>query len=95
MKRFIGTTLFLLSFFLLTGVTSAFAAPVGYIDPNTGGMLFQVLAVAFATMSGFVFMFAGRIKMYFARLKRSFRNEEEAVEAVAEVELATTHEETI
>ncbi len=94
MKRLIRTSLLLLSFFLLTSVTSAFAAPVGYIDPNTGGMLFQVLAVAFATMSGFIFMFAGRIKMYFARLKRSLRNEEEIVGAVAEVEL-TAQEETI
>ena len=30
---------------LITGIQSALAAPKGYIDPSTGGMLFQVLAV--------------------------------------------------
>jgi hypothetical protein len=73
MKRIIGTTLFLLTFLLFTGVSSVFAAPNAYIDPNTGGMLFQVLAVVFATLSGFIFLFASRIKMAFARLKRTLR----------------------
>jgi hypothetical protein len=45
----------------------------GYIDPNTGGMLFQMLAVAFALISGMFFFFAGKIRMLFARLRRSFR----------------------
>jgi hypothetical protein len=45
----------------------------GYIDPNTGGMLFQMLAVAFAFISGMFFFFAGRVRMFFARLRRSFR----------------------
>jgi hypothetical protein len=41
-----------------------------YIDPSTGGMLFQVLAIAFAAISGTVLLFAGRIKMFFARMRR-------------------------
>ena len=41
-----------------------------YIDPSTGGMLFQVLAVAFAAISGTVLLFAGRIKMFFAKMRR-------------------------
>lgn len=41
-----------------------------YIDPSTGGMLFQVLAVAFAAISGTVLLFAGRIKMFFAKRRR-------------------------
>jgi hypothetical protein len=45
----------------------------GYIDPNTGGMLFQLLAVAFAFISGFFFFFAGKVRMLFARLRRFFR----------------------
>jgi hypothetical protein len=44
-----------------------------YIDPNTGGMLFQVLAVVFAALSGFVLFFSGKIRMYFAKLKRRVR----------------------
>jgi hypothetical protein len=41
-----------------------------YIDPNTGGMLFQVLATIFVVASGVILVFSGRIKMFFYRLKR-------------------------
>jgi hypothetical protein len=44
-----------------------------YIDPNTGGMLFQILAVLFGLISGFVLFFASKIKMTFARLRRFIR----------------------
>ena len=44
-----------------------------YIDPNTGGMLFQVLAVVFAALSGFVLFFSGKIRMFFAKLRRRVR----------------------
>jgi hypothetical protein len=44
-----------------------------YIDPNTGGMLFQVLAVVFAALSGLVLFFSGKIRMFFARLRRQVR----------------------
>ena len=44
-----------------------------YIDPSTGGMLFQVLAVIFAALSGVILFFSGRIKMFFWRIARSIR----------------------
>lgn len=44
-----------------------------YIDPNSGGMLFQVLLVLLGAFTGAVFLFYGRIKMGIARLKRSLR----------------------
>ncbi len=47
-----------------------------YIDPNAGGMLFQILAVLFGLISGFVLFFSGRIRMIFARLRRSRREAE-------------------
>ena len=56
---------------LFGGVGSAEAA---YIDPNTGGMIFQILAAGFALFSGFILMFASKIKMFFARMKRKKRD---------------------
>ena len=44
-----------------------------YIDPNTGGMLFQVLAVMFGVISGTVLIFSSRIKMGLSKLRRSIR----------------------
>lgn len=44
-----------------------------YIDPNTGGMLFQVLAVLFGVFSGMILFFAGRIRMFLARFMRLLR----------------------
>ena len=37
--------------------TSVIAA---YIDPNTGGMLFQILAVLFGVISGAFLLFSGK-----------------------------------
>jgi hypothetical protein len=44
-----------------------------YIDPSSGGMLFQVLAIAFGLISGVVLFFSGRIRMAIARLMRYLR----------------------
>ncbi len=44
-----------------------------YIDPNTGGMLFQVLAVLFGVFSAFILFFSGKIRMAFAKLRRQMR----------------------
>lgn len=44
-----------------------------YIDPNTGGMLFQLLAALFAVLSGVILFFSGRIRMFFAQLRRRLR----------------------
>jgi hypothetical protein len=45
----------------------------GYIDPNTGGMLFQMLAVAFTFLSGIFFFFSRQIQSGVARLRRLVR----------------------
>jgi hypothetical protein len=60
----------LASLLLFLPARSAWA---GYIDPNTGGMLFQMLAVVFVFISSLFFFFAGKVRMLFARLRRSFR----------------------
>lgn len=52
------------------------SAPNAYIDPNTGGMLFQVLAVMLAAISGILFFFSRQIKAGWARLRRGMRKEE-------------------
>ena len=46
-----------------------------YIDPSTGGMLFQVLAVLFGVISGSVLLFSSRIKMFFAKMRRNASEE--------------------
>lgn len=56
-----------------------------YIDPSTGGMLFQVLAIAFTAVSGFVLIFANRIKMFFSKARRK-SNEEETETAEENIE---------
>ena len=48
-----------------------------YIDPNTGGMLFQVLAVLFGIFSGIILIFSSKIRMFFGRLNRMRRAEPE------------------
>ena len=55
------------------GIGTAFAAPEAYIDPNTGGLIFQALLVVFTAVSGIVFFFSSRIKMGFNRMLRAFR----------------------
>ncbi len=56
----------------ITVVCLIFARPAyaGYIDPNTGGMLFQVLAVIFGVLSGIILIFSSRIKMLIFRIIR-------------------------
>lgn len=41
-----------------------------YIDPNTGGQLFQILAVLFGIFSTLVLIFSSRIRMFFGKLNR-------------------------
>ncbi len=48
-----------------------------YIDPNSGGMLFQILVVIFGVLSGAVLMFSSRIKMGIAKLRRTLRKKNE------------------
>lgn len=47
-----------------------------YIDPTSGGLIFQVLAVFFGLISGTVLVFSSRIKMELAKLRRRFRKED-------------------
>ena len=51
-----------------------------YIDPNTGGILFQTLAVLFGVFSGVVLLFSGKIKMGIAKLRRAMRKDSEDTE---------------
>ena len=51
-----------------------FSVIAAYIDPNTGGMLFQVLAVLFGAISGALLLFSGRIKGFYYRLRRRAQN---------------------
>ena len=46
---------------------------LAYIDPNSGGLLFQLLAAAFVLLSGTFFFFSSQIKMGIARLRRYFK----------------------
>jgi hypothetical protein len=46
-----------------------------YIDPNTGGMLFQVLATILAVFSGIALVLSGRIRAAIARFRRSVRQD--------------------
>ena len=46
------------------------ALPLAYIDPSSGGMLFQLLAVLFTLFSAFSLFFSRQIKSAFTRVKR-------------------------
>ena len=48
-------------------------AQAAYIDPNTGGMLFQLLAVLIGVISGVLLLFSNQLKKAFYRMKRSLR----------------------
>ena len=55
-----------------------------YIDPNTGGMLFQILAVLFGVFSGVILLFSSKIKMGIAKLRRKMRKDAEETEVTNE-----------
>jgi uncharacterized YccA/Bax inhibitor family protein len=48
-----------------------------YIDPNTGGVLFQALAATLAVLSGLLLVFSGRIRQGVARLRRRMRKDKD------------------
>jgi hypothetical protein len=48
-----------------------------YIDPNTGGILFQALAAILAVASGVLLIFSGRIRKMIARLRRRLRKDKD------------------
>ena len=47
-----------------------------YIDPNTGGILFQFLAVALAGITGFLMIFSRKIREGIARLRRGTKKDD-------------------
>jgi hypothetical protein len=57
-----------------------------YIDPNTGGMLFQVLAVAFAAVSGMFLVFSRQIRTGLGRLRRMFGGKASKEESAKETQ---------
>jgi hypothetical protein len=61
----------LLSLFLLGSLARRLA--FGYVDPNIGGMVFQILAVAFGLITGLLLFFSARIKLMVARIRRYWR----------------------
>ena len=48
-----------------------------YIDPNTGGILFQALAGVVGVVSGVLFFFSRQIRSGIARFRRQCREKEE------------------
>lgn len=68
----------LLPLILITAIRRIVTA---YIDPNTGGMLFQLLAVLFGLLSGVLVFFSARIRMAFARVRRYLRERGEEDQA--------------
>jgi len=58
---------------LLMVLTVFGTAQAAYIDPNTGGMLFQLLAVLIGVISGVLLLFSNQVKRAFYRIKRSLR----------------------
>lgn len=48
-----------------------------YIDPNTGGILFQALAGLLAVFSGVLFFFSRQIREGIARLRRRGRKDDD------------------
>lgn len=46
-----------------------------YIDPNTGGVLFQALAAIFGIVVTALFAFSGKIRAAIASLRRKMRKD--------------------
>ncbi len=51
-----------------------------YIDPNTGGVLFQALAGVLAVFTTVLLIFSKNIRQFFSRMRRTARKEEEDTE---------------
>jgi hypothetical protein len=55
-------------------------ALIMYIDPNTGGVLFQMLAVVVVAGSSVLLFFSRNIREGIAKLRRKLRKEDEEQE---------------
>jgi hypothetical protein len=51
-----------------------------YIDPNTGGILFQALAGVLAVFSGVLLLFSRNIRQFFSRMRRNAHKNEDDIE---------------
>lgn len=51
-----------------------------YIDPNTGGILFQALAGLLAVFTGVMLVFSRNIRQWISGLRRRARKDKEDVE---------------
>ena len=69
---------------LIAGFVMIRVALGGYIDPNTGGMIFQALAGMFAVISGAVLVFAGQIKAFFTGRRRRREDADDHIEMMEE-----------
>lgn len=69
MRMVIAKSVALSLILIAVGVQPALA----YIDPNTGGMLFQILAAAFASISAILLIFSRQVRTIFARVRRGLR----------------------
>ena len=47
-----------------------------YIDPNTGGVLFQALAASLAAITGLLLIFSRQIRQAIAKWRRGARKDE-------------------
>ena len=72
MKRIIIAKAILLALIIVSTVSVQPAQ--AYIDPSTGGQLFQLLAVIFTFFSAMLLFFSSYIRMGFARIKRFTRS---------------------
>jgi hypothetical protein len=50
-----------------------------YIDPNTGGLLFQALAAVLVAGSGILLFFSRNIREAIAKMRRRMRKDEEDI----------------
>lgn len=61
--------------FSLIGEVGGLFRVMAYIDPNSGGLIFQALAVMFGLFSGMILFFSGRIRLFLGKLRRGRRGE--------------------
>lgn len=55
------------------------ATAYAYIDPNTGGLVFQMGAVVFGSLLAIVYFLGNHISRFFKRIMRIFRKQKKDV----------------
>lgn len=77
----------LMSFLITFIICGPKRVHASYIDPNTGGMLFQVLAVLLGILSTLILIFSSKIKGMFYRARRFIRRSNSGAEPVEQDEV--------